>query len=114
MATTNKVKGWSGVFMTEDSSSHWPTKRRHVYYETSRRAGLEFVCVFGHDAFGSCRIDLVSTSAGDHRSCRRHESRIQRFRCVRPLCLHLSPRYVPVARGFDSANASTISDATKG
>ena len=49
MATTNNVKGWIGVLMTEDSSSHWPTKRRHVYYETSRRAGLEFVCVFGHD-----------------------------------------------------------------
>ena len=49
MATTNKVKGWTGVLMTEDSSSHWPTKRRHVYYETSRRAGLELVCVFGHD-----------------------------------------------------------------
>ena len=40
MATTNKVKGWTGVLMTEDSSSHWPTKRRHVYYETSRRAGI--------------------------------------------------------------------------
>ena len=50
MATTNKVKGWTGVLMTEDSSSHWPIKRRHVYSETSRRAGLEFVCVFGHDA----------------------------------------------------------------
>ena len=50
MTTTNKVKGWIGVLMTEDSSSHWPTKRRHVYYETSGRAGLEFVCVFGHDA----------------------------------------------------------------
>ncbi len=49
MATTNKVKGWSGVFMTEDSSSHWPIKRRYVYSETSRRAGLEFVCIFGHD-----------------------------------------------------------------
>ena len=23
MATTNKVKGWTGVLMTEDSSSHW-------------------------------------------------------------------------------------------
>ena len=22
----------------------------HVYYETSRRADLEFVCIFGHDA----------------------------------------------------------------
>ena len=50
MATTNKVKGWTGVLMTEDSSSHWPIKRRYVYYETSRRAGLEFVCIFGHDA----------------------------------------------------------------
>ena len=50
MATTNKVKGWTGVLMTEDSSSHWPIKRRYVYSETSRRAGLEFVCVFGHDA----------------------------------------------------------------
>ena len=49
MATTNKVKGWTGVLMTEDSSSHWPIKRRYVYYETSRRAGLEFVCIFGHD-----------------------------------------------------------------
>ena len=53
MATTNKVKGWTGVLMTEDSSSHWPTKRRHVYYETSRRVGLEFVCVFGHDEIES-------------------------------------------------------------
>ena len=53
MATTNKVTGWTGVLMTEGSSSHWPTKRRHVYYETSRRAGLEFVCVFGHDAQAS-------------------------------------------------------------
>ena len=57
MATTNKVKGWIGVLMTEDSSSHWPTKRRHVYYETARRASLEFVCVFGQDAlvtFAAC------------------------------------------------------------
>ena len=60
MATTNKVKGWTGVLMTEDSSSHWPTKRRHVYYETSRRAGLEFVCVFGHDAFLGERRRLLS------------------------------------------------------
>ena len=37
MATTNKVKGWSGVLMTEDSSFHWPIKRRHVYSETSRQ-----------------------------------------------------------------------------
>ena len=50
MATTNKVKGWTGVLMTEDSSSHWPIKRRYVYSETSRRAGLELVCIFGHDA----------------------------------------------------------------
>ena len=35
--------------MTEDSSSHRPTKRIHVYSETSRRADLEFVCIFGHD-----------------------------------------------------------------
>ena len=55
MATTNKVKGWTGVLMTEDSSSHWPIKRRYVYYETSRRAGLEFVCIFGHDASCSSR-----------------------------------------------------------
>ncbi len=53
MATTNKVKGWTGVLMTEDSSSHWPIKRRYVYYETSRRAGLEFVCIFGHDALAA-------------------------------------------------------------
>ena len=53
MATTNKVKGWIGVLMTEDSSSHWPIKRRYVYYETSRRAGLEFVCIFGHDALAA-------------------------------------------------------------
>ena len=26
------------------------TKHRHVYSETSRQAGLEFVCIFGHDA----------------------------------------------------------------
>ena len=37
------------MLMTEDSSSHWPIKRRYVYSETSRRAGLEFVCVFGQD-----------------------------------------------------------------
>ena len=40
MATTNKVKGWTGVLMTEDSSSHWPTKRIHVYFETSRQPVL--------------------------------------------------------------------------
>ena len=33
--------------------SHWTIKRRHVYSETSLRAGLEFVCVFGHDAIGN-------------------------------------------------------------
>ena len=38
--------------MTEDSSSHRPTKRIHVYSETSRRADLEFVCVFGHNEIG--------------------------------------------------------------
>ena len=26
MATTNKVKGWLCLLMTEDSSFHWPTK----------------------------------------------------------------------------------------
>ncbi len=26
MATTNKVKGWNGVLITEDSSFHWRTK----------------------------------------------------------------------------------------
>ena len=31
--------------MTEDSSSHRPTKRIHVYSETSRRADLEFFCM---------------------------------------------------------------------
>ena len=30
MATTNHVKGHSGVLMAEDSSFHWPTKRRHL------------------------------------------------------------------------------------
>ena len=59
MATTNKVKGWTGVLMTEDSSSHWPIKRRYVYSETSRRAGLEFVCIFGHDAIGGrLRVEI--------------------------------------------------------
>ena len=49
MATSNSVKGWIGILMTEDSSSHRPTKRIHVYSETSQRADLEFVCIFGHD-----------------------------------------------------------------
>ena len=49
MGTTNKVKGWTGVLMTEDSSSHWPIKHRHVYSETSPRPGVEFVCVVGYD-----------------------------------------------------------------
>ncbi len=56
MATTNKVKGWTGVLMTEDSSSHWPIKRRYVYSETSRRAGLEFVCIFGHDGLALATV----------------------------------------------------------
>ena len=30
MATTNNVKGWLGVLITEDYSFHWRTKRRHV------------------------------------------------------------------------------------
>ena len=46
----------TGVLMTEDSSSHWPIKRRYVYSETSRRAGLEFVCIFRYDG---CRLPLV-------------------------------------------------------
>ena len=61
MATTNKVKGWTGVLMTEDSSSHWPIKRRHVYSETSRRVGLEFVCIFGHDAIAHMQSELIAT-----------------------------------------------------
>ena len=63
MATTNKVKGWTGVLMTEDSSSHWPIKRRYVYSETSRRAGLEFVRIFGHDG--------VQRDTGDARQLNR-------------------------------------------
>ena len=55
MVMTNNVKGWIGVLMTEDSSSHWSIKRRYVYSETSRRAGLEFVCIFGHDAIETAR-----------------------------------------------------------
>ena len=38
-------RGWTGVLMTEGSSFHWRTKPRHVSSETSRRVGLEFVCV---------------------------------------------------------------------
>ena len=38
--------------MTEDSSFHWRTKPRHLSSETSGRAGLEFVCIFGHDELG--------------------------------------------------------------
>ena len=49
MATTNKVKGWIGVLMTGDSSFHCQPSLDTVYSETSRRAGLEFVCVFGQD-----------------------------------------------------------------
>ena len=30
MATTNHVKGWTGILMTEDSSFHWRTKPIHV------------------------------------------------------------------------------------
>ena len=37
------------MFLLQGTSSHWPIKRRSVYSETSRRAGLEFVCIFGHD-----------------------------------------------------------------
>ena len=65
MATTNKVKGWTGVLMTEDSSSHWPIKRRYVYSETSRRAGLEFVCIFGHDALMVALSTIMIDELGD-------------------------------------------------
>ena len=64
MATTNKVKGWIGVLMTEDSSSHRPTKRKYVYSETSRRAGLEFVCIFGHDGVGPAHVPYQLTYFG--------------------------------------------------
>ena len=64
MATTNNVKGWTGVLITEDSSSHRPTKRIHVYSETSRRADLEFVCIFGHDAVCPDSVADVSRIAG--------------------------------------------------
>ena len=59
--------------MTEDSSSHWPTKRRHVYYETSGRAGLEFVCVFGRD--GSAKDAVASYIEGFYNPHRLHSSR---------------------------------------
>ena len=51
--------------MTEDSSSHWPIKRRYVYSETSRRAGLEFVCIFGHDGLAEAGIEPSVGSRGD-------------------------------------------------
>ena len=40
----------SGFDMTDDSSFHWRTKPGHLQSETSPRAGLKFVCIFGHDA----------------------------------------------------------------
>ncbi len=43
MTTTNNIKGWIGVLMTEDFSFHGRTKPRHLSSETSRPAGLEFV-----------------------------------------------------------------------
>ena len=36
--------------------SHFRTRRGHVYSETSRRAGLEFVGVFGHDELRLYRV----------------------------------------------------------
>ena len=49
-----------------DIHRHWLTKRRHVYYETSRRAGLEFVCVFGHDgiAYNPAMRSLLKIALG--------------------------------------------------
>ena len=47
--------------MTEDSSSHWPIKRRYVYSETSRRAGLEFVYIFGHNEIGQKQPNIAGS-----------------------------------------------------
>ena len=44
--------------MTEDSNFHWQTKPRHLESETARRAGLEFVCVFGHDALAGAFFQI--------------------------------------------------------
>ena len=73
MATTNKVKGWTGVLMTEDSSSHWPIKRRHVYSETSRRAGLEFVCILGHDVNAPPEFEEGAAESAPRSPRRRHQ-----------------------------------------
>ena len=51
----------STVLMTEDSSSHWPIKRRYVYSETSRRAGLEFVYIFGHNEIGQKQPNIAGS-----------------------------------------------------
>ena len=54
------------------------TKRRHVYSETSRQAGLEFVCIFGHDAHeyfdltGFDRLRVLGESLPIFCSVRRH------------------------------------------
>ena len=67
MVMTNNVKGWIGVLMTEDSSSHWPIKRRYVYSKTYRRAGLEFVCIFGHDGINN-KIRVLQRRAYGYRA----------------------------------------------
>ena len=48
-AASAGLREFLGVLMTEDSSFHWLTKRRHFQSGTARRAGLESVCVFGHE-----------------------------------------------------------------
>ena len=52
-------RAWLGLLMTEDSSFYWRTKPRHLSSETSRQAGLEFVCVFGQDGVTSWAAALV-------------------------------------------------------
>ena len=89
---------WIGVLITEDSSFHWPTKRIHVYSETSRRAALEFVCIFGHDGLSDFPHPYVAVVllADSQRGPRCHSgpdagppgSRVCLLACVRRVSDH--------------------------
>ena len=49
MTTTNHVKGWIGVLMTEDFSFHWPTKPMTSNPKRPGARVLSSFVFFGHD-----------------------------------------------------------------
>ena len=82
---TNKVKGWTGVLMIEDSSSHWPIKGASAIKCCYAAAGSGT----GAEETGLRAPVSRKTSIGDHKGivvAKKMSRKVSR-RVVRPACI---------------------------